>query len=306
MSDPQGKPEAKTENATPGNEPLPRAKIKRRRFKIPFVWIVPVVSAIVAAYLIHQRVNEFGPELTIHFKDVTGIRPGQTPIRYRGVNVGRVTDIELSRDGQSAIVKGRLKRSVTSLARNASLFWIVRPELGIANVTGLGTIITGPHIELLPAGETPRLEFIGMDDTPATREHDGLNLVLLSLHRGSLKRGSPIYYRGIEVGGVRDCQLGDEADTVRVLVFIQQQYTNLVRGDSKFWNVSGIDMKFGLFRGAEINMESLKSLVSGGISFATPTELKEGPVKDGAVFRLHDEARAEWLEWSPKIPLEKK
>ena len=54
--------------------------------------------------------------------------------------------------------------------------------------------------------------------------------------------------------------------------------------------------------GAEVNVESLKSLVSGGINFATPDEAKGGePVKDGTLFRLYDEPKKEWLEWAPAI-----
>jgi len=33
-------------------------------------------------------------------------------------------------------------------------------------------------------------------------------------------------------------------------------------------------LKFGLFSGLEINVESLKSLVGGGLSFATPDDLE--------------------------------
>jgi paraquat-inducible protein B len=63
----------------------------------------------------------------------------------------------------------------------------------------------------------------------------------------------------------------------------------LVRNGSKFWNVSGVDVKVGLFRGAEINVESLRSLVAGGIAFATPNDPKSTPAKDGMIFRLYDE-----------------
>jgi len=44
------------------------------------------------------------------------------------------------------------------------------------------------------------------------------------------------------------------------------------------------------------------SLVAGGISFATP-ESDSTPVKDGAIFVLHDKPQKEWLTWAPKITL---
>lgn len=53
-------------------------------------------------------------------------------------------------------------------------------------------------------------------------------------------------------------------------MFIRQRYAKLVRNGSKFWNVSGVDVKIGLFRGAEINVESLRSLVAGGDHVCEP------------------------------------
>lgn len=62
-----------------------------------------------------------------------------------------------------------------------------------------------------------------------------------------------------------------------------------------------MDVNFSLFRGLEINMESLKSLAFGGIAFATPADSKDSPAKDGSLFPLHDKQAKEWLEWAPKL-----
>ena len=90
--------------------------------------------------------------------------------------------------------------------------------------------------------------------------------------------------------------------TVAVQALIKQRYAKLVRKGSKFWNVSGADVSFSLFRGLEVNMESLRSLAAGGVAFATPDDPKEQPAKEGAAFPLYDKPVKEWLEWAPKIP----
>ncbi len=282
---------------------LPLANVKRRGWNFPVVWLIPALAAIVAGYLIYQRTEEFGVKISIQFKDGSGLKIGHTPVKYRGVNIGEVRAIELSQDHQHALVKVRLHRSATAVAQEGSRFWIVRPELGIGNITGLGTIVAGPHIEVWPGAGKAQSEFVGLENPPVVEESAGLKLVLVSSRLGALKRGSPIYYRGIEVGTVQDAQLGTNGATVDIQVFIRERYTNLVRTGSKFWNASGFDVKFGLFRGAEINMESLKSLVVGGIAFATPDDPKSESAGDRAVFRLHDEPKKEWLEWSPQIPI---
>lgn len=284
-------------------EPPARAIVKRRR-SISVVWVVPFFAAVVAAYLVYGRVQEGGERITIRFKDGNGLKPGQTPIKYRGVTVGEVRAVELSSDLQSVQVKVRLQRSASALAREGTVFWIVRPEVGIGNITGLNTIISGPFIEAFPGKGPRRNTFEGSANSPAALEEKGLKIVLITAHRGSLRVGSPIYYRGIEVGAVQEQRLSDDARRVEVNVFIRQPYAPLVRSDTKFWNASGVNVDIGLFKGAQVNIESLKSLVSGGVSFATPEPGKEtAHVQDGAIFPLYDDPKKEWLEWTPSIPL---
>lgn len=286
-----------------GGGELPRATVKNRKWRFPVVWIVPVVAAVVAGYLVYDRVREFGPEITLKFEDASGVKAGQTPIRYRGVPVGEVTAVELSEDQKYAVVKARLRRPAVSVAREGTIFWIVRPEVGIGNITGLGTVVTGPQIELLPGTGRPKREFVGRASPPVQPEHEGLKIVLLSSHLGSLKTGSPVFYRGVNVGAVQDIRLGPDATSVKIRVSVEKRYARLVREGSKFWNVSGVDVRVGLFRGMEIRMESLGTLVAGGVAFSTPEDTDAAPARDGAVFRLYDEPKEAWLEWNPKIPI---
>jgi len=97
-------------------------------------------------------------------------------------------------------------------------------------------------------------------------------------------------------------QLSADATVAEIHVVIKPQYVKLVRHGSKFWNASGVDVTGGLFSGVEINVESLKSLVAGGITFATPGGSKAAAVKNGTVFRLHEKPDDDWLEWAPRIP----
>ena len=282
----------------------PAPAVVRPRRNISVVWVVPVIAAAVAGYLVYQRAQQGGPSITIRFKDGSGLRPGQSAIKYRGVTVGEVRGLELSGDLQTVEVKARLDKSARALAKEGTVFWIVRPQVGVGNITGLGTIISGPYIEALPGNGSTKSTFEGSDASPAALEEKGLKIVLIAAHRGSLRTGSPIYYRGIEVGAVQELHLSDDARRVEVNVFIRQAYAPLIQADTKFWNVSGVNVDIGLFKGAQVNIESLKSLVSGGLSFATPDSSKSNePVIDGAIFPLYDEPKKEWLEWAPAIPL---
>src|SRR6059036_4179030 len=122
---------------------LPKAKVKRSRWRFPVVWVVPAIAAIVAGYLVYGRLQQLGPKITIKFKDGSGLKAGQTPIKYRGVQIGEVTAVELSEDQQHVLVKVRLRHSAASIAQEGAAFWVVRPEVGLSNVAALGTVITG-------------------------------------------------------------------------------------------------------------------------------------------------------------------
>jgi paraquat-inducible protein B len=286
-----------------GDGSLPEANLTRRRWNLSVVWIVPLAAAIVAGYLVYGRLQQFGPNITITFKDGSGIKAGQTTINYRGVQIGQVTAVELSQDHQAVLVKARLQRSAASLAKEGSMFWIVRPEVGWDNITGLGTVITGPEIDVLPGSGKEQSEFVGLEKAPAAAQENGLTIILSTGQLGSLRPGSPVFYRGIEVGNIRDCQLSPNAAKVQIKVFIRQRYARLIRNSSKFWNVSGVNVDLGFLKGLQINMGSLRSLALGGLAFATPDDPKDEPAKEGMIFPLFEKPSKEWLEWAPKIQL---
>ena len=282
---------------------LPRANVKWLPWSIPGVWVVPLVAALVAAYLVYDQVREFGPGITIRFKDGSGLKAGRTPIQYNGVRIGEVNSVKLSEDLRDVVVGARLLRSAASAAREGSVFWVVRLGTELQDISNLGTVITGAYIQVQPGTGGPQSDFVGMEDSQAVQEPGGLDIVLRASRLGSVKPGSPVHYRGIEVGVVRVCRLGADATVVDIHVRIKPRYAKLVHSGSRFWNTSGADVKFGLFSGLEINVESMKSLVSGGIAFATPGGPRDKPVSKGAVFPLHDQPAKAWLAWAPKIPL---
>jgi len=282
---------------------LPTATVVKRRLQFSVVWVIPLVALGIAGYQVYQHAREFGPAISIHFRDASGIRPGRTIVQYRGAEIGKVDSVALSADHQYAVVKIKLRRQVNSLAREGSSFWIVSPQLGLGNITGLGTIVSGAYIEVSPGDGQSKKEFIGVENSPRMIDPRGRLVILRTDHGGSLRAGVPIYYRGVEVGAVKETKLSSDASAVEIHGVIRERFSALVTPESKFWNVTGMDVRVGLFRGAEINVESLKSLLLGGIAFATPERVGDHPARDGMIFRLHEEADKSWLKWSPSIQI---
>ena len=281
---------------------VPEARVRRRRWAFSVVWVVPVVAAAVAGYLVYDRMQQGGASITIAFADGMGVKAGQTEIRYRGVPIGDVGEVDLSHDRARVIVNARLRHSAASIAREGSVFWIVRPQIGAASITGLGTVLTGPYIQVLPGSGKTQTSFTGVDHPSPTLDRRGLKIVLATAHLASVRNGSAIYYRGIEVGTIIDAHLSGDATSARISGFIDEPYSRLVRSGSRFWSVSGLDVHVGLFKGLDISLESLRSLAIGGVAFATP-DVSGAPANASTIFVLHDQAEKEWLTWTPKIPI---
>jgi len=283
-------------------EELPRARLRKRRL-FRLVWVVPIIAAVVAGWLVYKHVSVIGPEITITFSDGGGLRVGQTPLKYRGVTIGEVSGVELTEDHKRVLVRARLIRSAAPVAVEGTTFWIVRPQVGWGTVTGLNTVLSGPEIQVLPGTGEPKVEFKGLDSAPVGLETPGLKLVLRAERPMALRASSPIYYRGVEVGTVQKIDLSPGSTSADVQVLIFHRYAPLVREGSSFWNVSGINVKGSLLKGIEVDFESLRALVAGGVEFASPPGTARA--KAGTVFFLHEQPKKEWLGWAPKIPLGK-
>jgi paraquat-inducible protein B len=281
-------------------EELPRARVRKRRL-FRLVWVVPIVAAAVAGWLVYKHVSAMGPEIGITFSDGGGLRVGQTPLKYRGVQIGEVSGVELTKDHKRVLVRARLIRSAASVAVEGATFWIVRPQVGWGNVTGLSTVLSGPEIQVLPGTGEAKSEFRGLDSAPVGLETPGLKIVLRAERPMALRTNSPVYYRGVEVGVVQKVDLSSGATSADVQLLIFQRYAPLVREGSAFWNVSGVNVKGSILRGVEVDFESLRALVTGGVEFASPPGTARA--KPGTAFFLHESPKKEWLAWAAKIPL---
>ncbi|ELW9766901.1 MCE family protein [Pseudomonas aeruginosa] len=247
-----------------------------------------------------------GVEIQLSIDNADGLREG-TPIRFKGLDIGKIESVELNPDLSGVLMKARLTSAGERVARSGTRFWVVRPALGLLRTENLGTLVSGPYIEALPSS-TPgerQARFQTLAEAPnLLGRENGLRLTLSAPRKGSIKPGNLVTYRQIPVGKVVDLALGEQADRVLISILIEPRYVPLVRTGSRFWNASGFGVDASLFKGLSLRTESMEALMEGGIAFATPNNAQMGePAKPGQTFALFDSANDEWLEWAPRIAL---
>jgi len=198
----------------------------------------------------------------------------------------------------------RLATSGARLARAGTRFWVERPRVQLTGVSGLDTLTGGQHIAASagPAEAPPQSVFDGWEDPPAILDQQpgGLEIVLNSRDRRGIDQGAPLTYRGLRVGHVVAVGLSTDAAQIETRLYVEPAYRQLIRANTVFWAVGGIDASFG-FGGLRINSETLATIAAGGVALGTPDP--PGPLAlVGARFELRDEPSG-WREWTPRIPI---
>ena len=274
-------------------EAMPQADVTHRR-GISVVWIVPLIAAALGGWLAWRALSEKGPTITISFATAEGLEAGKTKIRYKDVEVGQIDTISLDDDLARVEVTAELDRRMAPFLTDQTRFWVVRARVAAGEVSGLGTLFSGAYVGIDPARDGKRAEaFVGLEVPPVvTGNLPGRHFVLHAERRGSLDVGAPVFYRQIEVGQVVRYVLDDDGEGLTFQVFVEAPHHERVRHDTRFWNASGIDVEIR-HDGLTVDMESIVSVLTGGIAFGAPPHAEPGPAaKDGATFDLYPSRRA--------------
>ena len=267
---------------------LPTARVDTpRRFRIPLVWVIPLVAALIGVFLALHTWYQQGPDITIRFKTGEGLEAGKTRIKYKDVDVGQIDSVTLAEDGSYVIAGARLARSADHLLVDDTRFWMVSARVSGSAVSGLGTLLSGTYVGL-DAGKSAeaRREFTALDDAPVVSfDVPGRYFTLHAETLGSIGIGTPVYFRRMQAGQVTGYRLGEHGKRIEVRVFIKAPYDRFVTDDTRFWNASGVDVKLGA-DGVQVNTESLTSILAGGLAFLTPADSPDEPAAAERAFRL--------------------
>lgn len=270
---------------TPRSSPGMLAKARKSLWP-GVVWAFPLAALLIVAYLGLQGLAEHGFTVVVTFDSAENARAGDTRVVYKGVDVGRVTDIQLAKDGRHADLTLRLDPKLEPQLGAESKFWLVGSNPSLTDLQSLKAAVSGVYVGLAPGGGPLSRKFAGLSQEPGVSpDTPGRSFRLDTENLGPLRRKSTIYYRGEEVGSVIDVATVSAA-LFRLQIFIRAPFDQYVRPESLFWNASAVKISLG-GDGITGQLASPQSVFNGGISFETPaTALGAPPSPADAQFTL--------------------
>jgi len=260
-----------------------------KKTEMSLLWLLPIIAVLVSGWLIYKSFSEKGEVITIRFPTAEGLEVDKTKIKYLDVEIGKVTAININEDFKTIVVTAQMNANSSHFLKSTTQFWVVRPQVGLGGISGLGTLLSGAYIELKPGLGEHIHDFVGLESQPPLKANvEGKQFILETNNLGSMKTGTPINFHGITVGEVLSHELSQAADAIRLTVFIHKPYDQFIRKNTRFWIDSGVDLSAGA-DGFKVRTGPLISLLSGGIAFrASAEDSIEDIQPQNTLFPLYD------------------
>ena len=163
-----------------------------------------------------------------------------------------------------------MNRDAERLLTDKAVFWVVRPRLSAGNLSGLGTILSGSYIPLLPSTGPA----IPRGTSPGSKTRRCCKPAFPAAPSSSRQAGSARSTQARRSSIVASSRhgagpdLGEMAPSVTVHAFVRAPFDSYVHDDLRFWNASGLSVSLGA-TGVQLNVELLQALSSSAASPST-------------------------------------
>jgi paraquat-inducible protein B len=271
------------------------------------MWLIPLVAIAIGGWLAWDTLSKEGPTITLSFETAEGLQAGQSQLKFKEIVLGTVQSLDLAADHSRVLVKIATTRQAESLLTDTTTFWVVKPRLFAGSLSGLSTLLSGAYIGMLPgeAAGKPQRSFVGREDPPVLETNvPGHTFLLKASRLGSISIGSPVFYRDLDVGTVLGWDINGVAATVTIHAFVRAPYDSYVHDETRFWDASGFSVKLG-GTGVDVQVESLRALLLGGVAFDTPdAQVQTAVSAEAHVFPLFkDRDAADSASYTRQIPM---
>jgi paraquat-inducible protein B len=249
----------------------------RRTRRMSVIWAIPVLAIAIGAWLAWDTLSKQGPRIVVSFQDAEGLQVGQSQLKFKDITLGTVKSLDFTPDHRNVLVTIATTKQAEPMLTSGTQFWVVKPRLFAGNLSGFSTLLSGAYIGMLPddGSSKPARDFVGREEPPVLEsEVPGKTFLLKAEQLGSVNLGSPLFFRGLDVGEVLGWDIGDMATNVTIHAFVRAPFDGYVHEETRFWNASGVSVKLG-GGGVDVQVESLRAVLLGGIAFDTPAAGQE-------------------------------
>ncbi len=216
-----------------------------------------------------------GIPVKISLPDNSNISASGAPIIYRGIEVGQITDLNLSEDHSEIIASAAIQPSFGEMLTTGSQFVLEEAQLSLTGVENLKNLVQGNFLSLVPGEGDRARQFTAIRKNDFNRrDNRSVPLKLVASDSFGLDEGSLILYRGIKVGSVTEVRLDQEQVIFDVLV--NQQYAHLIKSANRFY-VTGTTNVELTEDGLNVSIPPAKQLLTGSISFVSKGRDKPQP-----------------------------
>ncbi len=234
------------------------------------VWAVPLAALAIVVFLGVRAFTDRGIDVVVTFDVAAGARVDDTKVIYQGVEAGRVTAIDINPDSHRIDMTLRMERRAASSINSSSQFWLIGAKPNLSDISSFKAAVAGLAIGVASGtGGTPQRRFIGLSEPPiilpGTR---GTAHVLSSPTLGTVRVGSPIYFRGQEIGRVSTARF-EAPNAFKIDIFIFAPYDRLIRSKAAFWISSPVQVAL-TDQGASANLTHVGALFNGAIELEVP------------------------------------
>ena len=259
---------------------------------VSLVWVVPIIAGLIGGAVAYRSLANQGPLVEVEFEAAKGISAGKTEIKHKDVVIGTVEEVKFAEGLERVVVSARLDLEIEPYLGDTTDFWVVSANISGTSFSGLSTILSGSYIEVDWSGPPTesRRKFYGLEKQPLTPPSaEGRHLKMRAARAGSVNVGSPVYFRGIQVGRIESRELSRDNRAIEYSLFIEAPHDALISRATHFWNVSGISLDTST-DGLSVNFASLESLLGGGIEFGEiGIDVSNKPLTDDYVFTLFED-----------------
>lgn len=179
----------------------------RRGWWPGWIWAIPVAALILVGWWALRTFLLGGEDITISFADAHGMKPRSTSVVYRGMEIGKVSELALAKDGNGVTATVQIDETAAKLLTTGTLFWLRGASPSLSDPSSLSALLSGPTIVMEAGPGKPTKHFVGLVQRPVISGAHGppqIYRVMLSGTVGRLSPGEPVKLRGFTVGEVRD------------------------------------------------------------------------------------------------------